>query len=107
MPEWLVAFSKTDFGANAALCSAIVAISVVPFCIYKKQWPDLGSFVMMGLSSAGVSSGVKIAVLTLCLPAAQLGPLADDKAALMIGGLATMVLSLREAVGSWRKCTGI
>lgn len=106
MIERIIALFKTEFGTIASIVAFLVFMKAMLVCACKRRWPEIGPVVVMLLSAAGVVSGIKIAVLTLFLPVAQLGPLADDKPALLIGGLATFVLSLREATSNWRKTTG-
>ena len=91
----------------AALLVLAVFVSVQPFCVYKRRWPEMGATVVMLLSTTGIAFGFKVSVLVLYLPAAQLGALAGDKPALIIGGLATLTLSVREAVENWRGVTGV
>lgn len=107
MPEWATQIFRAEFGTTASGLLVFVFASVMPFCAIQRRWPDLGLLVMMMLSTAGIASGAKIIVLTLSMPLAQLGPLADDKPALMIGGVAILVLSLREAASYWCKLTGV
>jgi hypothetical protein len=106
MPD-LITLLSSQFGTLAAYIAVFVFLSSIVGCIYKKQWPDTGPMVIMLLSTLGTASGAKIAYLMLALPADKLGALADDKGALMIGGLATLTLSLKETCTYWRKVTGI
>jgi hypothetical protein len=102
MGELLASFQR-NFGTIAAVLLVLVFISVLPICARRRRWPKLGHLVVMLLSTAGAASGFKVSLLTMCLPAAQLGSLADDKPALMIGGIATLMMSLQGAVTFWRK----
>jgi hypothetical protein len=100
-------FQKEELGRTVAVICVVIWISTIPFCFYKRSWPDIGATVIMLLSTIGVISGFKIAFFTLYLPLHELGPLTDDKPALIIGGLATFVFSLREATANWRKVANI
>lgn len=102
MSELLGVFQR-NFGTVAAILLVIVFISVLPVCARRHRWPRLGHLVLMLLSTAGAASGFKVSLLTLCLPGAQLGSLADDKPALMVSGLAMLMMSLQGAVTFWRK----
>jgi uncharacterized membrane protein YczE len=70
LPEWIAVFQK-EFATAAAYAAAVIFISTIPFCIFKRRWPEVAHLVMM----------------------------------LLIGGFATLVLSLREATANWRKVT--
>jgi hypothetical protein len=106
MLEFVTGIQK-EFGTAATYFAVAIFLSTIPFCLYKKRWLDVGPVVMLLLTSAGVASGFKITMLTMFLPLNQLGALGDDKPALIVGGLATLVLSLREVVNNWRKVTDI
>jgi hypothetical protein len=106
LTEWASSFQR-EFGNAASYCVLLVFLSTVPFCVHKQRWPEIGAIALLLLTSAGALSGFKVILLTLLLPLAQLGSLADDKPALILGGVAMVVLSLREAAANWRKITAI
>lgn len=107
MPDFLVHVLPAEFGTLTAYLAVFVFLTTVPFCLYHKTWPDTGQVVIMLLSSVGAASGVKIIYLTTSLPIDKLGALADDKGALVVGGLATLALSMKEAISNWRKVAGV
>jgi hypothetical protein len=106
MPDFFPAL-PTEFGTVAAYIAVIVFLTALPFCVYKKKWPDTGGLFIMLLSAVGAAAGAKVAYLTILLPVDKLGALADDKGVLAVGGLATLSLALKEAITNWRKVTGI
>ena len=103
MPADLDRFFRMDFGTRAAIFAVSVFIIPLPFCMYKKQWPDIGSLTVMTRGAAGTSSGIRITVLTVWLPLVQLGPLGDDKPALVLGGLVAFVVSCERQVSTGEK----
>jgi hypothetical protein len=107
MQNSLLAFFLHDFGTKATVLMAVVFFSTLPFCIYRRKWPDIGCLLMMLIGIAGTLAGIRISALTICLPIAQLGALADDKPTLFIGGLVTFVIALRDAITHWRAITQI
>lgn len=107
MPDWANPAFQAEFGTAASMFGLFAFVSALPVCAYKRRWPEIGAVVMMLLSTAGVASGLKIIFFTVSLAGEQLGSLADDKPALLIGGLATLVLSMRESSVNWRKVAGL
>lgn len=99
--------ASPNFGTIAAIFAIVVCFAATPFCIWKaKKWPDIGDTLVLALAAAGVISGGKITYLTVMMSSQELGLLADDKPALVVGGLATLSLSLREMVTKWRIVSG-
>jgi hypothetical protein len=49
---------------------------------------------------------LKIVILTMILDPSKLGQLSDDRAALLIGGAGTAVLSLKEGLAKLVKAAG-
>lgn len=90
----------------AAVVTAFVFIAAMAVCAHRRKWPETGPLASMLLGVTGTVAGIKITILTITLPSVQLGALADDKGALILGGIVTFVVSLREAVGHWLKVTG-
>lgn len=103
MPADLIDFFRIDFGTKAAIFAVFVFVTTLPFCVYKKQWPDIGSLTVMTLGAAGTASGIKITVLTVWLPLVQLGPLGDDKPALVLGDLSLLLSPCEKQVSTGEK----
>jgi hypothetical protein len=101
LTDWAVALGS-DFGDTASYFILTVFLSALPFCIYKQRWPQIDQAVALLVSSWSAISGIKIFLLALLLPSAQLGLLANDKPALILGAVVLILLSLKGAMTSWR-----
>lgn len=101
----VVEFLNEDFGATAAILAVIAFVSTLPSCFRRKSWPEVGATIVMLLGVGGTFAGIKICILTICLPVLQLGSLANDKPALLMGGIVTFLVSLRAAVEHWHHVT--
>ena len=98
---------SSDFSSAVALFAAIGFLSTIPFCIYKRQWPRTDAAISMMLDTIGIAIGVKIVCLALALPLDRLGIFADDKAFILVGGIALVVATLRQAVDHWRQVVNL
>jgi hypothetical protein len=97
--------AEFGFGTATACFVVLVFLSTIPFCVYRRRWPSVGHVVIMLLGSAGAASGLKITLLTVAASAPVLGALASDRLSLIVGGIATLLVSASEATGAWRKIT--
>lgn len=94
-----------DIGLASAVAGLIACSSTWPFCYYKRLWPEIGPSIVLFFGAVGTVSGFKLVFFTLTIEATKLGPLADDRAALMVGGLVTLILGTKEGVLKWREIT--
>lgn len=101
--DWCLKFFLVNFQTKAASVSLAIFITTIPVCIVQKKWPEIGASACLVLGSAGTLAGLKIMVLTVGLPIAQLGPLGDDRPTLLIGGVSAFLFCMRETVSCWRK----
>ncbi|HEX7682729.1 MAG TPA: hypothetical protein VF446_04210 [Trinickia sp.] len=107
MRELLLSVASVDFGTYGTALATLTLLSILVCNAYKKKWGDIGEMIMAMLAAAGAVSGLKIVLLTYVVEASKLGALADDRAALFIGGAATFVLSLKEGAEKWKSAACI
>lgn len=95
-----------SIGKASLLFGLFVLATIALPCIRHRRMPQEAAFVYLYFVSLGIPSGVKILWYGFDLTDAQLGILADDRAVLMMGGLATFVYALKETVQAWKKAAG-
>lgn len=103
----VLGYFQDGFETKVAALAAIAFCTVLPFCLYKRAWPEIGAAIIMAFGVTGAAIGLKIVILALLLPDADIGPLADERYALVVGGFMTFVVSLREAIEHWRLVVNI
>lgn len=92
----------------AATIAVIVFLLVGLVCLlHTKTWPEGGETLKTALAAASTCSGLKIVIFTLLLNAEKLGPLADDRPALILGGLATVLFGARETYSGFRAAANL
>jgi hypothetical protein len=98
MKDWSLSVADVDFGGLATWSALICALSAGVVGACNRRWPEIGELVTVMLAATGTVSGMKIVILTMMIEPIRLGALAEDKAALVVGGAVTTILSLREGV---------
>ena len=105
MQDSLLAFVQTSSETKAVSLVVLLFLSTLPFCFYKRNWPDTTLVTLMSLGAVTAVAGIKIIVLALLLPVSQMGQFGDAKTALLLGGLISLIVSSKETVASWRAIT--
>jgi hypothetical protein len=106
LKDLLRSAGSADFAGLATWAGMLCAVTMLIGNACKKKWGDIGEFITAMLAAAGAVSGIKIVVLTLTVDTIKLGALAEDRAALVVGGAATAILAMREGAAKWKKGAG-